>query len=199
MNPELTRLFMETGLVQFGRFPDGNDTCPFRLNLDYLPAYPDVLRLVVQAAQQQLEGLPMQRLVATAEAVPLGVALSLASDVSLVYSRGSTREAVYDLAGAYNIGHAAVLVTNMLDDPLVLHRFITAAQRVGLEIHTLLALLDLETGAAIPDVSVLSILTLPGIVRELVAQAQLPPGQGQAVEAWLAARRVTLRPGAASP
>lgn len=196
---DLIKLFIEAGLIQFGRFPEKDGVCPFRLSLDYLPAYPDVLRLAVQTAQQQLDGLPVQRLVATADAVPFGVALSLASDISLVYSRGSTGEAVYDLAGAYNIGHTAVMVTNVLDEAAGLLPFITAARRVGLEIHTLLALLDMNTAETIPGVSIQSILTLPGMVHDLVETGQLPPGQGQAVESWLAARRVIPHPGAASP
>ncbi|MBI5669935.1 MAG: hypothetical protein HZC41_18225 [Chloroflexi bacterium] len=199
MTTHLIPLLMETGLVQFGRFQTGAGTRPFLLSLDYLPAYPDVLKQVTQAAVRELDGLAIHRLVATADAVPLGVALSLATDLSLVYSRGQREEAVYDLVGAYNIGHAAVLVCTVLADIGPLLPFIAAARRVGLEIHTLLAVLDLDIQDAIPDVTVKSLLTLPTVITALSSQGVLPAGQAQAVLEWIQAQRLNPRPGAASP
>lgn len=199
MTADLIPLFMEAGLVQFGRFQDGAGARPFLLRLDYLPAYPDVLRRVAQAAAGEIEGLTVHRLVAAADAVPLGVALSLETDLSLVYSRGQNEEAVYDLVGAYNIGHAAALVRSVLGDTRALLPFIASARRVGLEIHTLLTVLDLGIHEGIPGVTVKPLLTLPGIVAALSAQGALPNGQAQAVLDWIQAQRVNPHPGAASP
>lgn len=199
MTQELTRLLAETGLIQFGRFQNGAETRPFLLSFDYLPAYPPVLEIIAQTAQWLLDRLTIHRLVATADSVPFGVAVSLQADISLVYSRGTDKEAVYDLAGAYNIGHAAVLLINVLEDTQPLIPFIHSARRVGLEIHTLLAVLDLGTAAPIPGIAARSILTLPAVVRDLTAKAFLPTGQAEAVMDWVETRRLILHPGAASP
>lgn len=199
MTAELIRLFTETGLVQFGRFQHSAQTQPFLASLEYLAAYPDTLHLVTQTALQRLTSMNIQRLVATSDAVPFGVALSLQTGLSLVYSRGGNAEAVYDLVGAYNIGHDAVLLTNVLSDSHTLVSFIAAARRVGLEIHTLLTILDLGISAAIPGVQVKSLLTLPGIVEALTEQRALPEGQARAVLEWINTQRANRHPGAASP
>ncbi len=199
MKAELIQLLVETGLVQFGRFQDGAITRPFRLSLDYLPAYPHVLKIIAKTAQELLDGLTIHRLVATADAIPFGVAVGLQTDLSLVYSRGTAKEAVYDLAGAYNIGHAAVLLTNVLEDARPLTPFITSARRVGLEIHALLAVVDLYIGAPIPDVNIQSIVTLPAMVQHLAGQDSLPAGQAETILSWIEAQRSILHPDAASP
>lgn len=199
MTQELTWLLVETGLLQFGRFQDGKGTRPFLLSLDYLPAYPHVLKAVAQTAQQYLKTMSIHRLVATADAIPFGVAVSLQTDISLVYSRGTNQEAVHDLAGAYNIGHAALLLTNVLEDTQLLIPFITSAQHVGLEIHTLVTVLDISTTTPLPGIQIRSILSLPAVVQELTEQKFLPAGQGEAVLAWIESQRVIRHQGAALP
>lgn len=191
MTAELSRLFVEAGLLQFGRFYDGanGEMRPFRLSLEYLPAYPEVLGQVAAAAESRLDGLNVQRLVASADAVPFGVALSLRTGISLVYSQDSGREAVYDLAGAYNIGHAAALLTNTLEDGERLAPFIASARRVGLEIHTLAAVIDTACNLALPGISVEPLLRLPEVVQGLEAARQLPPGQCRAVLDWIRHRQ----------
>ncbi|HEX2905300.1 MAG TPA: hypothetical protein VHO69_00460 [Phototrophicaceae bacterium] len=198
---DLTNLLVETGIVQFGRFQHPTSERPFLLSLEYLPAYPEVLKRITQTIQTRFEQKTAQRLVATTDAIPLGVALALNTGISLVYSRGQGQEAVYDLVGAYNIGHTAVLLTNVLENTAELSTFITMAQRVGLEIHTVLAVLDLGIGAALPGVQIKPLLTLSGIVQALLADKRLPSGQAHAVLTWIDAQhnQANLRPDAASP
>lgn len=97
---------LRAGLVQFGLF--GPDGAPVKLNCELLPAYPDILaQVAASAAEIATQPLP-DRLVCTAQAVPLGVALSLRTGVPLVYSRGSDGPGVEDLVGAYDVGHPAL-------------------------------------------------------------------------------------------
>lgn len=199
MNTELVQLFMEAGLLQFGRFQDSSGTRPFLTNLDYLPAYPDILKQVVAETRLHLDGLAVQRLVATPEAVPFGVALALETGISLVYSRGQGKEAVYDLAGAYNIGHASVLLVNTTETLLFLGGFIAGARRVGLDIHTAVAIFD--PGTTVPDITARAIINLPDALEILAAQGELPIQQALTVRAWIAEQRAaaTPHPGAVRP
>lgn len=199
MNAELVQLFMEAGLLQFGRFQDSSGTRPFLTNLDYLPAYPDILKQVVAETRLHLDGLAVQRLVATPEAVPFGVALALETGISLVYSRGQGKEAVYDLAGAYNIGHASVLLVNTTETLLFLGGFIAGARRVGLDIHTAVAIFD--PGTTVPDITARAIINLPDALEILAAQGELPIQQALTVRAWIAEQRAaaTPHPGAVRP
>jgi len=199
LNTELVQLFMEAGLLQFGRFQDSSGTRPFLTNLDYLPAYPDILKQVVAETRLHLDGLAVQRLVATPEAVPFGVALALETGISLVYSRGQGKEAVYDLAGAYNIGHASVLLVNTTETLLFLGGFIAGARRVGLDIHTAVAIFD--PGTTVPDITARAIINLPDALEILAAQGELPIQQALTVRAWIAEQRAaaTPHPGAVRP
>lgn len=201
LNAELVQLFMEAGLLQFGRFQDSSGTRPFLTNLDYLPAYPDILKQVAAETRLHLDGLAVQRLVATPEAVPFGVALALETGISLVYSRGQGKEAVYDLAGAYNIGHASVLLVNTTETLLFLGGFIAGARRVGLDIHTAVAIFDPGTAAPKADITARAIINLPDALEILAAQGELPIQQASTVRAWIAEQRAaaTPRPGAARP
>lgn len=49
-------LLVEYGLVQFGRFADANgDFVPFKLHLDWISSYPDVLKAAAFEVQKHFE------------------------------------------------------------------------------------------------------------------------------------------------
>jgi hypothetical protein len=178
---ELTALVMDAGLLQFGWFDGG---VPFKLHLDMLPGYPDVLRVVAAAAQPFL--CSNSRLVCTAEALPLGVALSLLADVPVVYSRGRGEEVVNDLVGAYDIGHPALLLVNTLqcEDANSVAALIGQARQVGLDIRQTVAVVQVDTKITL-DVEVHALLNLADVVETLVEIGRVPAGQGKAVSVWL--------------
>src|SRR5690349_104106 len=117
MNPLVT-LLMDAGLLQFGSFIEQGKETPFRANFEMMPSYPDVLsqvanelaRLIPRGAEDDAvtPENTIDHLLCTWDSLPLGVALSLRTNVPLVYSRGSSAEPVHDLVGAYDIGHPAV-------------------------------------------------------------------------------------------
>lgn len=171
---------LEAGLLQFGRF----DGIPFRLSLDLLPSYPDILQLVVQAGAPLVRGNSVDHLVCTVDSVPLGIALSISTDTPLVYSRGTEKPAVYDLVGAYDVGHPALLVCNVWSgDGYTLH-LIEKAKKVGLEINTVLTLLDIRD-EVVEGLNIHSLLRLGDVIETLQATGQLPQGQANAVLEWL--------------
>lgn len=180
MPDQLVGDLIKAGLLQFGRF----DNVPFRVNLDLLPSYPDIMRAIIQRALEKFTPAHYDHLVSTVDSVPFGLALSLNTDVPLVYSKGSNRPAVYDLIGAYDVGHPALMVTNVWSgDGYTLH-LIEKARSVGLEINTVLPIIDCRN-EPIEGVELRPLLRLDEIVTELAETGRLPVGQAQAVKTWM--------------
>lgn len=178
---KLTSLFLETGLLQFGWFEPGG--MPFRLNLDLLPAYPDVLSEIAVAAKPHTNN--MNRLVSVPEAMPFGVALSLETNIPLVYSRGGIEAPAHDLVGAYDIGHPALFLINVLNDRHDIQKLILNARNVGLQIHHLLAIVDLGVIQTLPDVKRYYLLDFDAEIAALMHEGRLTIRQGNAVIKWI--------------
>ena len=185
MNRQLVRLLLETGLIQFGRFNHNAETLPFRFNLEMLPAYPDVLRAMVSDAKPLLTGMRANSLLCTYDALPLGVGLSVETDIPLIYSRGSSEAAVYDLIGAYAIGHPTVLLTNVFADFDHIARLMAGAKQVGLEVHSILAIINLGIVSIPQNVRVVELLQLPNLTNELALSGDLPRSQAQTIVQWI--------------
>jgi hypothetical protein len=186
---DLGRLVLETGLLQFGRFIRNGEVSPFQLSLELLPAYPGTLKQIADKAKQHLNHNPVNRLVTTMESLPLGVAVSLETGIPLVFSRGDNAPAVNDLVGAYDMGHPTVLLLNTLGNTRTMEHFVQTAKRVGLEIHTLISIFDLEISQPLRDIRIFSLLRLATLSTDLMATGQLPQGQGQAVLDWIVHKR----------
>jgi hypothetical protein len=177
---DLPSLLVETGLVQFGWFVRDGVIAPVQFHLEMLASYPDLLKIIVDDLSPKLP--TAERFLCTPDALPLGVALALKTNVPLVYSRGGGDEAVHDLVGAYDIGHPAILVTNVVGIG-AFTRLVATAQRVGLEVRSIMAVVDTGLAALLP---VDALLTLPDLVDTLIERDMLPAGQGKAVKSWLA-------------
>jgi hypothetical protein len=179
--PEVTHLLLEAGLVQFGRFNNALLPTPFHLSLEMLPSYPHVLRVLVNEAKALLSPFRVDRILCTPDAVPFGVGLSLETNIPLVYSRGRNESRVRTLVGAYDIGHPAILVTNILSSFKPLSQIVSDARRVGLDTHTVLAIVDLGIASLPQDMRVASLVRL----LDLALTDQLPPDQRKAVLNWI--------------
>jgi hypothetical protein len=176
---DLLQLMMETGLIQFGRFPRNDVSVPVQFHFDMLASYPDVLDAAVMELSRSIP--PADRLVCTSDAVPLGVALTLKTGIPLVYSRGGEQEPAYDLVGAYDIGHPAVFITNvvgMTDHSALL----SSVRRVGLDVRSVITLIDLSAASELP---ISALFRLTNLVDVLVEREELPRGQAAAVKDWL--------------
>lgn len=202
MDPLLQAL-IQTGLLQFGRFERDGQFQPWRLVVECLAAYPDALRL----ASQQLQAVAIEplvdRLIADADSVALGVALALESDIPLIYSRGRGEAAAFDLVGAYDSGHTAKLITGVFDYGQSIHKLLDEARSVGLRVNSVIALIDLETNPPVESLQVQSALTLAEAAEALTEGGWLSSHQQQAVLQWIEDRkrnrRFTPHPGAAAP
>lgn len=192
---KLTGLMLEAGLLQFGWFePEG---IPLRLSLEMLPAYPDILAQIVAEGMKHTSN--MNRLVCTIDALPLGVGLSLKTNIPLVYSRGSGEAPYHDLVGAYDIGHPALLLVNALDNTESTTKLIHKARSVGLQIQYIVAIMDLGIPEIAPDIEVYTLLSLENEIQALIAEGRLASGQGQAVLNWLKESANRRHPGSEAP
>ena len=176
---------LDTGILQFGYFVTDHTLAPVRFCPEYLPAYPQLLTEVAKLTLLELDVSQVDHLITTADSVPLGVACSLQTGISLVYSRGRGEAAVYDLVGSYNSGHISALLVNCLVDIAALQTFISNARSVGLETQAVVTLLEMRPVNQLAGIPVQSVFRLVDIVQELVTIGRLPEGQAQAVRAWI--------------
>jgi orotate phosphoribosyltransferase len=193
---DLTLKLAQAGLVQFGRFerPDGA-VWPVMVNLLWLPSYPALLRDVAAALVPLMDGIAVDRLLTTVDALPLGVALSLRTNVPLVYPYGEIRDytAAFAIEGAYDVGHPTLLLSDVLIDAQHANRITALARKVGLEVHGVLAVVDLGLGARDElegaGCAVRCVLRLDEMLPVLAEAGMLPPAMRETVEAWLAGVR----------
>jgi hypothetical protein len=171
LSSDLTEAFLEAGLIQFGRF----DSHPFKLNLELLPSYPDLLVRVAAALQPHIGSV--ERLLATFDAVSLGAVLATQAAIPLVYSRGTQQPAVQDLVGAYDVGHPTALITLVWWDDPQIGAFTERARRVGLDVRTVVTVIDCTRRST----AVHSLLRLEGLVAQLVVEGRLRSNFGQSI------------------
>lgn len=194
IDPALSRRVLAAGLIQFGYFEPSLTTnsplgtgAPVRSLFGLIVSYPDLLADCARAlwALASAHGT-YQRLLCPADSVALGTAITLYSGVPLVYSRGRGEDAVFDLVGAYDIGHPALLIAHTIDLDAV--TLIAKARRVGLEIGTCATLLD--TGRVhMPDGIVShALFPMAAWADYLEAEGDLPRGQADAIRASIANR-----------
>lgn len=171
---------LDAGLIQFGTF--GVD--PVRLNLHLLPAYPAVLHEAASVLQAVLANVPYERIISTADSVPLGVMCSQSTAIPLVYSRGSDDPTALDLVGAYDVGHPAVLLTNSNRDEPEIRHLVQNAGRVGLNVRTVISVIQTHR-VALDQVEQFSLIQLSDLVEQLERSGRLPTGQSRAVQDWI--------------
>lgn len=180
------------GLIQFGRFVhDDGAIWPLAVRLLWLPSYPVLLKQTAAALQPLLDQVAADRLLTTGDAIPLGTALSLASGVPMTYPYGEVRDytAAYAIEGAYDVGHPTVLLSDVLIDGTQAEQITALARRVGLDVHAVLAVLDLGLGAreqlSAMDYTVHSVLALDDMLPLLAENDMLPAGMRATVQNWL--------------
>lgn len=127
----------------------------------------------------------VDRLLCVGTSLPFGISLSLETKIPLVYSRGSLVAAVYDLAGAYDIGHPTLMVADTSEELVECLRLAAQARRVGLEVDRILLIID-DGSYEQTDLEVSSLMKLTVIVDALIESGDLAEGQARAIQDWLA-------------
>lgn len=183
----------EAGLIQFGRFtqPDGS-IWPVQVRLGWLPSYPDLLREVAVALAALLDGPPVDRLLTTPGAIPLGTALSLHTGLPMTYASGTTpaRPAAFTIEGAYDVGHPTALLADVLTDIAQARQLIELARHVGLDVSNVLVVFDVGLGAHrqlhAAGYQVRCLLTLSDLLDPFVERGLIPDSLRAAIQRWLA-------------
>lgn len=181
----IAQQLLDNGILQLGVFATNGKQHPYRLRLEMIPAYPHLFSAIVDAVIQNLPEKPFERLIATADGVAIAGAIAQKEGISLVYSRGGNLQPVHDLVGAYDVGHPACLLLNIITANVP--KFIADCQQVGLNINNIVALITSQQSIA--DIPVLSVLSLENIIAELHEAGQVPTHQMQVVLNHIASER----------
>lgn len=176
-------MLLDAGIIQFGRFASTLQAAPFRLNLELLPSYPRILAMAAQMLTEYTRG--MERLLCTAEAIPLGIVISQDTQIPLVYSRGSQDATVHDLVGAYDVGHPTLLLTNSITNTPRLDAVVKRAFSVGLQVQQICCLLAIDLTDSIDNVPIYTVLQLQSLVTQSVAKGRLSAKFAEAIDQWL--------------
>jgi len=176
---DLVASLVRIGAIQFGRFERQPGVFePIALNLRLLPSYPATLRALAAelAPLAHVAGLP--HLLTTPAAVPLGVALSLATTMPMVYPAAGDS---HTIEGAYDYYVPTVLLTDVLADGSMERALIKRVKGMGLEVKAVVAVLDLGIeGRTVGDVSVAAWQRIPDLLPGLTT-----PLMQTAVQAWI--------------
>jgi len=181
----IAQQLLESGILQLGLFVEAGKRVPYRLRLEMLAAYPHLFNAMVDMIIQTLPTTPFDRLVAYANSVALAGAITQKTGIPLVYSRGRGEAPVYDLVGAYDVGHPACLLVNVVDDKVP--EFLAACGKVGLNIHTIVTLVGLE--GMIGRIQIVPVLSLATLLSDLYAEGNIPQAQMQAMVDYLQAEK----------
>lgn len=191
LNPVLVDM-IQSGILEFGQFKVEGNTIPFRFSAGYLPAYPNLLQKLAEAAAKQITPLQLDRLVTPIEALPFSLACSLHTGISLAYAATGGAFPVQNLVGAYDSGHKAALLLNEFDSRHSLSQFITHAHRVGLEITAVVAILSINEGNA-AGIPVIPLFRLDELLRSLTDEGQVSVEQAGVVRLWAAEPHISER------
>ena len=178
-------------LIQFGQFvqPDGA-VWPVALHLGWLASYPALLRDVAAALEPLVDASGADRVLTTGESITLGIALALVADRPVLYPAANPPDgAAFAIEGAYDVGHPTVLLTDVLLDRVQAESLRALAGRVGLEIHAVVAVIDLGLGARealqAAGFEAAALFRLREMLPVLERHAILPPRMRASVEKWL--------------
>lgn len=169
----------QNGILQLGMFATPHGMRSYRLRLELLPAYPQLIAPIVDRIRRTLQGrLPRyERLVADADSSVIGGIIAHQLDVPLVYSRGRGDAPAIDLAGAYDVGHPAVLIVNAITPNT--EAFIAGCVRVGLDIHTVVPIIG--TVHTIDHINSHPVFHLYDIVSHLQQAGEISEDQRQTI------------------
>ncbi len=148
---DFEELLLKYGLVQFGRFADENgEFVPFKLNLNWMVSYPDVLRAAAFDVQDHFRFgddavrsvKQFERILCPVDALPVATLVSVATGIPVVYSRGLGEPANRDLVGAYNTNHPTLLLSITNATEVSLGKLSRVASGVGLRVKRDLTLVE---------------------------------------------------------
>ncbi len=182
---DLIRSLTHIGTIQFGRFETRSGVfAPGVFHFSLLPSYPAILQALAEelAPLVHIDGLT--HLLTTPAATPIGVAVSLAARIPLVYPAPGNIQVI---EGAYDFNVPTVLLTDVFgggEPERAASSLITRVRPLGLDVKALVTVLDIgASGASSGDLPLVVWHSLRDILPEI---PNLTPSMRAAVVDWLA-------------
>jgi len=175
----------QIGAIQFGRFEcqDNPGTfAPLALNLRYIPSYPAILKALAAeiASLVKVANSNCTHILAMPGVVPLGTAVSLLTEMPLVYPT-SPDSAVMD--GTYDVNVQTVLLTDVLANGKSEASLAKRVKGLGLEVKIVVCVLDL--GISGPSINECPVHSWRDFSEVLPQLPELTATMRRAVEIWL--------------
>jgi uridine monophosphate synthetase len=194
---ELSLALHETGCVQFGQFKlKSGLLSPIYLDLRLLVSNPRLLRRVGDVLAERAQTLKFDLLAAIPyAALPIGVAVSLAMDVPLIYPRKEVKDygAERSVEGAFKRDQTVLLIDDLITKGHSKLEAIAPLQAAGLQVKDILVLVDREQGGVeeldAHGYAVHAVLTLTQILDVLVNAGKLAADRRDGIKLWLMENR----------
>ena len=190
---ELSLALHQAGCVQFGQFKlKSGLLSPIYLDLRLLVSHPPLLRRVGDVLAERAQALHFDVLAAIPyAALPIGVAVSMAMNVPLIYPRKEVKDygAERSVEGAFRPGQTALLIDDLITKGHSKIEAIAPLKAAGLEVKDVLVLIDREQGGVeeldAHGYAVHAVLTLSQILEVLVGAGQLSADRRDEIKLWL--------------
>ncbi len=146
----LVLILHDIGAIRFGQFTlHSGRISPIYLDLRLLASFPAALRQAAAAYRPMLEQLSFDLLAATPLAgLPIGTAISLAMNIPLIYSRGTTKSygTGKHIEGSWSPGQTAIVIDDLITSGDSLLQGIHILREAGLQVTDTVVLIDREQG-----------------------------------------------------
>jgi uridine monophosphate synthetase len=194
---ELALALHEAGCVQFGQFKlKSGLISPIYVDLRLLVSQPRLLRRVGEVLAERAQTFKFDMLAAIPyAALPIGVVVSLALDVPLVYPRKEVKDygTERSVEGAFERGQTALLIDDLITKGHSKLEAIAPLEAAGLNVKDILVLVDREQGGVeeldAHGYAVHAMLTLTQILDALVEAGKLTAACCDKVKSWLMENR----------
>lgn len=172
---EISEALVDLGALQFGEFTlKSGASSPVYLDLRLLVSDPATLRLVARSYAALLAGLTFDRIAALPYAgLPIGTAVSLETNLPLVYPRKEVKEYGMRRAieGRFSPGETVVVLDDLISDGGSKLAALAPLTAAGLVVRDVVVLVDREGGGsealAAVGLTLHSVATLTQIVAAL--------------------------------
>lgn len=191
---ELYSKLFDCGCIRFGEFMlKLGVMTPVYIDLRTLVSFPDVLRSVGDAMLDIMKDISYDRVAGIPYAgLPIGVAVSLAADKPMLYSRKEAKShgTAKLIEGAYNPGETVVVIDDIITDGASKIEAIQPLQEAGLIVKDVVIVLDREQGGAAKlaqaGYTLHSVGKLSEVLESLVRQGKVSPEKRDEVARFIA-------------